>query len=185
MSIYSPSTPRFDSITSRAPRYTSQQTSNAISGFTLIAPSALFSFASLTYGNSVASFGQPVFPDELLRHPLPPPLLDPPPAVLLFPQMRQLRRNARRWKLRHQRQLSHRHPPRILGRLSQHHQQRLPLRPPRLMHPGAHSLIRSPRPPFTRQVLAHRPPPPAAPRPPLRSPLPRHSDPYPRNPRRS
>jgi hypothetical protein len=38
--------PRLDSITSRAPRYTSQQTSNAISGFTLISPSVFLSFTS-------------------------------------------------------------------------------------------------------------------------------------------
>jgi hypothetical protein len=79
ISIFSAAIPRFDSITSRAPRYTSQQTSNAISGFTLISPSDLISLTSRT---SVPSslhfpFRQSVLPHQLFLNPFPSPPAPP------------------------------------------------------------------------------------------------------------
>src|SRR5882762_1037816 len=180
--MFSAPIPRLDSITSRAPRYTSQQTSNAISGFTLISPSDLFS--STPSPSSTSSRSQSVFPHHLLRHPFPPPLLDHPAAVQRLPQMSQLRRYARWGKFRLARQLLQRHPLLVPRRQAQHRQERLPLSPSRSKHPVARCHRRRSR-RITRLFPAHPPPPPKNSRRPLRSPPPRRSDPDPRNPPRS
>src|SRR5229473_2521572 len=145
--------PRFVSSTSRAPRYTSQHTSNASSGLTLMAPPHRFRRDSTSYRlkrklPSTAPRARThqlpanraldlILPDRAEVLPAQDsgdharPLLYDKPAVLRLSQMPQLRGNARRRVMRQFRQLVQRQPRLALPRAQHHVAKHVALPPPR------------------------------------------------------